>query len=90
MAIDGHEAGALRAIDHCTWAADWDSTQIADGEHLLTVTASSRTGNATDRITVLVNQLGEWREKHILGTQLGPNENGRHWPSRRGREHPVS
>ena len=30
------------------------------------------------------NALGEWPEKHILGTQLGPNENGRKWPSRRG------
>jgi Icc protein len=32
------------------------------------------------------NALGAWPEKHILGTQLGPNENGRHWPSRRERE----
>jgi hypothetical protein len=32
------------------------------------------------------NAIGEWPEKHILGTQLGPNENGRHWPSRRKRE----
>ena len=31
--------------------------------------------------------IGEWPEKHILGTQPGPNENGRHWPSRRQREH---
>lgn len=31
------------------------------------------------------NAIGEWPEKHILGTQLGPNENGRHWPSRRER-----
>jgi hypothetical protein len=33
------------------------------------------------------NALGEWSEKHILGTELGTNENGRHWPSRRQREH---
>ena len=33
------------------------------------------------------NALGEWPEKHILGTELGPNENGRPWPSRRKREH---
>jgi len=32
------------------------------------------------------NAIGEWPAKHILGTQLGPNENGRHWPSRRRRE----
>jgi len=29
------------------------------------------------------NALGAWPEKHILGTQLGPNKNGRGWPSRR-------
>ena len=29
------------------------------------------------------NALGAWAEKHILGTQLGPNKNGRGWPSRR-------
>jgi hypothetical protein len=33
------------------------------------------------------NGLGEWPDKHILGTQLGPNKNGRHWPSRRKRTH---
>jgi hypothetical protein len=33
------------------------------------------------------NALGAWPEKHILGTQLGPNENGRHWPSRNERKH---
>jgi Icc protein len=32
------------------------------------------------------NVLGEWPEKHLLGTQLGPNENGRQWPSRRKSE----
>jgi hypothetical protein len=35
------------------------------------------------------NARGEWPEKHILGTQLGPNENGHHWPSRRKREHAI-
>jgi len=32
------------------------------------------------------NATGPWPEKHILGTQLGPNENGRHWPSKRERQ----
>ena len=31
------------------------------------------------------NVLGEWRDGHISGAQLGPNEYGRHWPSRRER-----
>jgi Icc protein len=28
------------------------------------------------------NACGAWPEKHILGTQLGPNENGHGWPRR--------
>jgi 3',5'-cyclic-AMP phosphodiesterase len=39
----------------------------------------SRIGSAED----YDNTLGAWPEKHILGTQLGPNENGHQWPSRR-------
>ena len=31
------------------------------------------------------NAIGAWPEKHILGTQLGPNENGHPWPPRRER-----
>jgi hypothetical protein len=31
------------------------------------------------------NAVGAWKEKHILGTQLGPNENGHAWPRRRER-----
>jgi hypothetical protein len=99
MALDGNNLLPLATLDDCTWAAEWDSTQLADGAHVLSVTASTSTGQTTDTITVLVNQqgeykppcrhatdyenaVGEWREKHILGTELGPNENGRHWPSR--------
>jgi Icc protein len=99
MALNGKEVRPLAALDDCTWAAEWDSTQQADGAHVLSVTASTSTGQTTDSITVLVNQrgeykppfrrptdyentVGEWRDKHIFGTELGPNENGRHWPSR--------
>jgi Icc protein len=31
------------------------------------------------------NAIGAWTEKHLLGTQLGPNENGHPWPPRRER-----
>ncbi len=99
MALDGSVVRPMAALKDCTWAADWDSTQLPDGPHVLSVTASTSTAKGNDRITVLVNQrgefqppprhatdyenaVGEWRDKHILGTQLGPNENGRHWPSR--------
>lgn len=32
------------------------------------------------------NAIGEWREKHILGAQLRPNEKGHGWPSRKERD----
>jgi hypothetical protein len=35
------------------------------------------------------NATGAWPEKHILGTQLGPNENGHPWPPRRDRERVI-
>jgi hypothetical protein len=104
MALDGNPVQALNAIGARTWGADWDSTQVADGTHLLSVSATAAAGETTGRITILVNQrgaytppvrhavdyenaMGEWPDKHILGTQFGPNENGHHWPSRRERMH---
>jgi hypothetical protein len=104
MALDGNPVQALKATGGCTWGTDWDSAQVADGTHVLSVTATTPAGQTTDRITLLVNQggaytspirhvvdyenaLGAWPDKHILGTQLGPNKNGRHWPSRRERKH---
>ncbi|MGA7807689.1 MAG: metallophosphoesterase, partial [Bradyrhizobium sp.] len=26
-----------------------------------------------------LNSIGAWPERHLLGTQLGPNRNGRKW-----------
>jgi 3',5'-cyclic-AMP phosphodiesterase len=46
----------------------------ADGtvdEEMIVVTASSD--------EVPDGGIGAWPEKHILGTQLGPNKNGRKW-----------
>jgi Icc protein len=31
-------------------------------------------GDGSDR-----DAVGVWPDKHLLGTQLGPNRNGRHW-----------
>jgi hypothetical protein len=36
--------------------------------------SQGRIANGSD-----ADRVGEWRERHILGTQLGPNRNGRHW-----------
>jgi Icc protein len=102
MALDGNPVRALTATGGCTWGTDWDSAQVADGMHVLSVTATAAASQTTDNIRILVNQrgsytppvrhsvdyentLGAWPDKDILGTQLGPNENGRHWPSRRER-----
>jgi 3',5'-cyclic-AMP phosphodiesterase len=102
MALDGKPVQSLNATGGCTWGADWDSTTVADGTHLLSVIATAAASQTTDSISILVNQrgaytppirhavdyenvLGEWPDKHISGTQLGPNKNGRHWPSRRER-----
>jgi Icc protein len=99
----GNQVQPLASLGGVTWASEFDSRQFPDGAHVLSVTASTSTGQGTDRITVLVDQqgrykppsrhatdyenaIGEWRDKYILGTQLGPNENGRHWPSRHERK----
>jgi 3',5'-cyclic-AMP phosphodiesterase len=36
--------------------------------------APKRTANGSD-----ADSVGAWPEKHIFGTQLGPNRNGKHW-----------
>jgi 3',5'-cyclic-AMP phosphodiesterase len=36
--------------------------------------APKRIANGSD-----VDSVGAWPEKHIFGTQLGPNRNGKHW-----------
>jgi len=104
MALAGNPVQALNATSGCTWGADWDSTQVADGTHVLSVSATAAAGETTERIPIPVNRRGaytppiryaldyesamdEWPDKQILGTQLGPTENGRHWPSRRERQH---
>ena len=104
MAIDGNPVRSLSAAGGCTWETHWDSARAQDGEHALSVTASSAGSQTSDSISILLNQRGDytppvrhaldyenavaaWSDKHILGTQLGPNENGRHWPSRRERKY---
>lgn len=104
MSLDDGELRSMDLLDECTWTAVWDSPQIADGQHSVTVRAATCDGQTgADRIEVLVsrhgayqppprfpvdyeNAVGAWPDKSILGTQLGPNENGRHWPSRHERE----
>jgi 3',5'-cyclic-AMP phosphodiesterase len=79
------------------WSCSWNSVEVADGTHGITVRARCTDGRmAVDTISVLtsqsghydvparksgdsVNAIGAYPEKGILGTQLGPNKNGRKW-----------
>jgi 3',5'-cyclic-AMP phosphodiesterase len=80
-----------------TWSCTWNSREVADGAHRVTVLARCADGRAAaDTISVLTSQSGRYEapgrevgdsanaigacpEKGILGTQLGPNKNGRKW-----------
>jgi hypothetical protein len=80
------------------WTGKWNSAELADGVHRLSIRAETIDGRRTsDTISILVNQSGEYREpvrhpvdyenaigaypeKCILGTQLGPNDNGTKGP----------
>jgi Icc protein len=82
------------------WEFNWDSSRASNGIHQICVRANHESGEAEDRIPVLVSQDGRYTRpersdidyenaigadpvKCILGTQLGPNENGTKgpWPS---------
>jgi hypothetical protein len=80
-----------------TWRCAWQSNELADGLHHITVHVETADGRAaSDSISVLTNQSGQYEiprrqpgddanaigaylQKGILGTQLGPNKNGRKW-----------
>jgi 3',5'-cyclic-AMP phosphodiesterase len=79
------------------WSYSWNSAEVGDGAHCITVKAQCADGRtAADSISVLTSQsghyeaprrcagdstnaIGAYLEKGILGTQLGPNKNGRKW-----------
>jgi hypothetical protein len=99
MSIDDGTPLRMEAVDECTWTAQWDTTQTAAGSHVITVAATTaedriivnvnQQGHYSQRNRSTVdfeNTVGAWQDKHILGTQLGPNENGHGWPPRRERE----
>ena len=84
------DAAPMKALGDGIWSAVWDADENADGLHELTVKAKTSDGqtgrDAPVRSTAdYENAFGAWPEKQILGTQLGPNENGHGWPPRRER-----
>jgi 3',5'-cyclic-AMP phosphodiesterase len=76
------------------WTGVIDSSDVGDGIHRLIVTAQDSSGaQLSSEIYVPIGQvpsashsamdqenaIGAWTERDILGTQLGPNKNGRKW-----------
>jgi hypothetical protein len=69
MSVDGGKTKRMDILDECTWGMIWDSAQTAAA-----VSSDSPVRHAVD----YENALGQWRDKHILEIQLGPNENDGH------------
>lgn len=90
----GEEFAELNSKDGILWEGSIDASLLKEGQRDLLVVAKiasgdelrdsirvllgtrdERTSNATDQDNV----IGEWKERGLLGTQLGPNKNGKKW-----------
>jgi 3',5'-cyclic-AMP phosphodiesterase len=82
----------LRSSDGRTWRAIFDAPESNDEIHKVRVIASNNVGEEfSSEISIAIgdmpscahsaidqhNAAGPWLERDILGTQLGPNKNGR-------------
>jgi hypothetical protein len=89
---DGHDAPMVRVENSRVW--ETDVTAPREGVHSLAVSVQDKTGNICfDEIRVVIdglaqqkrverdqdNALPAWPEHGLLGTQLGPNKNGKKW-----------
>jgi Icc protein len=92
--LEGREVQMHRVQNSQVWEAMVDASALDEGVHSLVVTAKAEIGKAaTDEIRVVIgnpvfqkranrdqdNALGAWPEHGLLGTQLGPNKNGKKW-----------
>lgn len=90
----GQERIALTTHNHSLWRGMLNTRVLADGRHSLRVVASTAAGETlTDMIELEFgpapehsfqpidqdNAIEAWQERGLLGTQLGPNKNGRKW-----------
>ncbi|GAA3763894.1 metallophosphoesterase family protein [Terriglobus aquaticus] len=93
-AVFSGEELPLRLSEDGLWRAVIDGHRLADGLHQLTVSAVMESGSALSSSIQLAigdlplrevkhidheNSIGEWSERGLLDTQLGPNKNGRKW-----------
>lgn len=89
----GKETG-LASEDGVIWKGVLPHLDLAPGEHQITVEAATASGSSlSDAVEITAgprphkeyasadqdNAIGAWEERGILGTQLGPNKNGRKW-----------
>jgi 3',5'-cyclic-AMP phosphodiesterase len=83
-----------RVPESQVWEATVDTSFLGRGVHSLQVAAADERGfAATDEIRLVIGDLAEkqrterdqdnaleaWPEHGLLGTQLGPNKNGKKW-----------
>lgn len=88
------EFAGLDSQDGIVWEGSIDASLLGEGERDLQVVAKLTSGaEIRDSIRVLLgpraertfgdvdqdNAIGEWKERGLLGTQLGPNKNGKKW-----------
>ncbi len=72
FAASSHPPGRRHEIE--VRVTDKDGGTGSDLIEIDPTTASERTSLGSDR-----NTIGAWAERHLMGTQLGPNRNGRKW-----------
>ena len=85
---------SLVSQDGVTWKGRLNTTSLPNGVHDLEATAIGENGkehSSSIRLRVgpmpkrsfakvdQENAIGEWSERGLLGTQLGPNKNGKKW-----------
>ena len=90
--LDGHETPMVRVGSSQVWEATVPAPR--EGDHSIVVSVEDQRGEvATDEIRIAVgdgidgerlerdqdNALEAWPEHGLLGTQLGPNKNGKKW-----------
>ncbi len=81
----GEKTGELKPIARSQlWEGKFQATEVSNGVHPLRVTVEDAAGDsASDEIRVVFGQSAYRSalrsERGLLGTQLGPNKNGKKW-----------